>query len=241
MLLSLAACLVALALVGLTRSDDRAFTLGVVPAAAVAALERGDRACQERIDVPESFSEVELQIGTYRRPGIPLGVTVHRSDGGGRVLGRGKLAGGYPDVSRQRIPVGTVDGGRQVAVCIDSAGPGRVALYGNAGVAAPTSELVIDDTPVDADLTLVFHRSEERSLLTELPDSFERAAVFKAGWVGPWVFWLLLGCVLVAVPFALARAVQGIRSLGSGGPEDARAREAPDAGPFPPEPPPAPR
>jgi hypothetical protein len=211
-LTAVAVCLAVLALVGLTSGNDRAFTLGVIPAAAVAPLERGDRACQERIDASEDFSRVELQIGTYRRPGTPLELTVHEADGSGEVLGRGRLAGGYPDVSRPRIPVGTIEGDRQLAVCIEPVGRGRVALYGNAGIASPASELEINGRPLDADVTLVFHHAEERSRLAEMPDSFERAALFKAGWVGPWVFWLLLVAALVAVPLALARAVRSVRS-----------------------------
>jgi hypothetical protein len=211
-LTAVAVCLAALLLIGLTSGDDRAFTLGVVPAAAVAPLERGDRACQERIDASEVFSAVEVQIGTYRRPGTPLEVTVHEAQGTGRLLGRGRLAGGYPDVSKLPIPVGRIDGERQLAVCIEPIGRGPVALYGNAGVASPASELEINGRRQDADLTLVFHSAEERSQLAEMPDSFERAALFKAGWVGPWIFWLLLVVALVALPLALARAVRSTRT-----------------------------
>jgi hypothetical protein len=234
LLASLAVGLVVLALVGLTRSNDNAFTLGVVPGGVAAELERGDRACQERIDAPEDFSEIELQIGTYRRAGAPLMVTVHESEGRGRLLGRGELAGGYPDVSRQLIPVGKIEGGRQVAICVETAGGRRTALYGNAGRAAPASTLEIDGKLVDGDLTLVFHTSEQRSLIAKLPDILERAALFKGGWVGAWVFWLLLAGVLLVVPVALVYAIRALRPEGSPPRGGARAPEAPSAVPAPP-------
>jgi hypothetical protein len=204
--------LVVLAIVALTDRDDEAFTIGVQPAAVVAELTPRDRACQDGIDVPTSFSAIELQVGTYRKDGKPLTLTVHRDNGSGPVLARGSLRGGYPDVSRQRIGVAPAVGSEErIAVCVEERGAGRTAVYGNIGAAAPSSALSVDDREVDADLTLVFHDSE-RSLAAELPDTFERAAVFKASWLGPWAFWLLALAVLVLVPGALVLALRQLRT-----------------------------
>ncbi|MEA2332387.1 MAG: hypothetical protein QOH58_2525 [Thermoleophilaceae bacterium] len=195
--------------VGLTDRRDEAFTLGVQPAGVV-ELKPGERACQEGIDVPADFSSVELQVGTFRREGSPLEVTVHERTGSGRLLGRGVLAGGYPDVSRQRADVGRVEAGQRVAVCVEARGPRKVGLYGNVARAAPGSTLRAEGRPVDADLTLVFH-GDERSVLGELPDMLSRAALFKAGWAGAWTFWLLTLAVVALVPLALGLAVRSLR------------------------------
>jgi hypothetical protein len=201
--------------VGFANVREEAFTLGVQPGGVAAVLMPGDRACQELIDVPEEFSEVELQLGTYRRAGAALELTVHERRGGGSVLGRGSLEGGYPDVSRQRISVGEVAADQQVAVCVEATAGPKVALYGNAGRAAPASTLRVNGKEVDADLTLVFHEADGRSLIAELPDMFDRAALFKGGWVGPWTFWLLTLAVLGLVPLALTRALRGLADGGS--------------------------
>jgi hypothetical protein len=178
-------------------------------------LRPGDQVCQEHIDVPESFFEVEFQVGTFRREGAPLALTVRERDDSGTVIGRGSLAGGYPDVTRQRVEVGEVGEGQQVAVCFESVGPPKLALYGNAAIASPTSTLRIEGKEAPTDVTVVFHQADERSLLGELPRMFERAALFKGGWVGPWAFWLLAAAVLVLVPLALAHALRGLPHIGS--------------------------
>lgn len=200
--------------VGLADRRGEAFTLGVRPGGVGAELRPGQRACEERIEVPEQFSAIELQIGTYRRPGVPLELTVHDRTAAGRELGAGDLAGGYPDVSRQLVEVGSIGAGRQVAVCVRNAGSRRVALYGNAGIAAPFSTLRVEGRSVDNDLTLVFHRSGERSLLAALPGAFRHAALFKAGWVGAWTVWLVALAVVGLVPLALALALRSLRDDG---------------------------
>jgi hypothetical protein len=211
-----AAGLLVLIGVALTDRRDEAFTLGVRPAGVAAQLRPGDRACQERIDVPEDFSSVELQIGTYKREGVPLEVSVSERTAAGPRLESGSLNGGYPDVSRQRVEVGEIDSGRQIAVCIENGGTRKVALYGNSGVAAPFSTLRVGRRTVNTDLTLVFHRSEERSLIAELPDMFSRASLFKAGWVGAWTFWLLGLAAVGLVPLVLALALRGLGRDGGG-------------------------
>jgi hypothetical protein len=205
-------------LIGVALADrsDEAFTLGVRPAGVAAQLRPGDSACQEGIEVPEDFSSVELQVGTYHRAGVPLEVTVRERTASGPRLRSGSLDGGYPDVSRQRVEVGEVDAGPQIAVCVENGGTRRAALYGNSGVAAPFSTLRVGRRAVNNDLTLVFHRSEERSLIAELPDMFSRASLFKAGWVGAWTFWLLGLAAVGLVPLVLALALRGLPRDGGG-------------------------
>jgi hypothetical protein len=44
-------------------------------------------------------------------------------------------------------------------------------------------------------------------MLATLPHAFERASVFRPGWVGPWLYWLLAAAVLLGIPVLLARAL----------------------------------
>jgi hypothetical protein len=37
---------------------------------------------------------------------------------------------------------------------------------------------------------------------------FERAALFRPGWVGAWTFWLLLAALVIGVPTLLGRALR---------------------------------
>jgi len=203
----MAAGLVALALMAASDKRDLAFTLGVVPSTLAAELGPGATVCQSPIAVPEAFAQVRFQVGTFRRhSGQPLIVAV-RSAGSGRLLGRGRVPAGYRDLAQPVAGVGKVGAGRRIAVCVRNAGTRKVALYGNAEAAAQPSQAISRGRDLGTDLTLVFLAAERRSMLTLLPQVFERASVFRPEWVGAWVFWLLTAATLLGVPLLLARAL----------------------------------
>ena len=185
---------------------DLAFTLGVNPAQVAGPLNPGQEVCQAPIDVPDEFSKVQMKVGTLGRPGQPLAVTV-REFPGGATLARGTLPGGYADNQNQTVALQSVSGGRRVSVCVRDAGRRPVALYGGAGAAARTSAARIGARNLGTDLTLVFKRDEDSSVLSLLPEMFERASLFHPGWAGPWLFWTLLAAMVLGVPFLLWRAL----------------------------------
>lgn len=205
---------VSILLVGAGRKTDLAFTLGVFPGGPVTTLAPGQTACQRPIDVPRGggFDAVTVPLGTFRQAGPAVGVTVIALPGRAP-LAHGTLAAGYPDIgarSLERIAVSpAVPENTRIAVCLRNAGTSRVAIYGNADVATSASSLYKDGRPAGADAALSFSR-ESRSVLSLFGLSADRASLFKAGWVGPWTFWLLAALVAVGVPallaFALARA-----------------------------------
>jgi hypothetical protein len=190
-------------LVKTAAGDERtvAYSLGVPPTGLVVTIPPGKRACQEPVDLDVEARAVAFPVVTGGRPGEPLELTVRAPSG--RVLGRGKVAGGYADGSEQtarldRI-VGPVDGS---AVCIANAGDRPVSLYGSDNVIF--SHTTLDgagDNPADFDLRFLY--DEPRSFLGLIPDAFDHAALFRAGWVGPWVYWLLLGLLAIGAPILL--------------------------------------
>ena len=56
-------------------------------------------------------------------------------------------------------------------------------------------------------MAATFLRSEERSLVERVPAVFDRASLFRPGFVHPVLWWVLLAGWLVALPFGLARAL----------------------------------
>jgi hypothetical protein len=185
---------------------DLAFTLGVVPTIPAATLKPGVRVCQVPIGVPDEFNRVRLRAGSPGGPGQPLQLTVV-DVATNSVVGRGRLPGGYPYSTEQSASVGQVGAERRIAVCVRNLGGRNVQIFGNTDAGSPTSHAFIRGRGLPNDLTLVFLRSGERSQLAALPDLFERASVFRPGWVGPWVYWLLAAGVLLGVPLLLARAL----------------------------------
>jgi hypothetical protein len=209
----LAACALAVAaLAAGAATDERAlaFNLGVQPEGPVAALEPGRRACQRGIGVPARFDAVELLLGTYARPGPALAVTVHRP--GGQAIGAGKLPAGARDNQPASVRVTpAVSAGEPVDVCVRNDGDRRVALYGG-GAAWSPSVAFAGGREVRGDLRMRFFRSEPRSVLSLVPDMFERAALFRPDPIGAWSFWALLAGVAVGVPLLLAGALRAALS-----------------------------
>jgi hypothetical protein len=197
------------AVAGLERRSE-AFTLGVIPAAPL-EVRGGGTVCQLPIDVPESFDEIRFQVGTHRRTGPPLTVTV-RDPATDLVQARALVAGGYPDVSTLGATVSPVRAGRTVAVCIRNDGRHRIALYGNATPASRSSNAYLEGRDTGADISLVFIRPESASLLTLVPDMVDHGSLFHGGWVGAWTFWALIPALLLGLPALLLVALRATRA-----------------------------
>jgi hypothetical protein len=198
--------LLALAIEAAGDKRDLAFTIGVVPSTPAVRLAPERMVCQGPIVVSEEFDRVGLKAGTPGAPGSPLTVSVVTLEGA--PIASGRIEGGYAYPTEQSAEVGRVAAGQRVSVCIANDGDERVDVYGNAGVAALTSQALLNGRrPLDTDLTLVFLHSDRRSMLSQLGGVFERASVFRPGWVGAWTFWVLSAAVLIGVPLLLARAL----------------------------------
>jgi hypothetical protein len=190
---------------------ERAFAPNVRPTHAVAEIQPGGEACQWGLEAGADFDEVEPLLGTHMRPGPPIAVTV-RELGGGQVLARGRLPAGARDNGPVRVRVTpAVERGRLIGVCFRNEGESAVVFFGG-----PTHE-----TPGHAfagirigggDMRLVFYRGEPRSVLSTLPQMFERAALFRPEPVGAWTFWALLVLVAAGVPLLLAAALRAAAS-----------------------------
>jgi hypothetical protein len=211
------AALLGLVAAALSNERSLAFTLGVTRAKAIKIKPR-EVACQQPITVPAngSFDGVMLAVGTKRRPGPPLDVSVRSLDPGGARTSRsevhvsGTVSGGYRglDVPVERTAwMARVPPDRIVAVCLTNRSKRSAFIYGSEDAAARSSVGSIDGKPVDADFALTFERRQSRSLAELVPAMLDRAALFRAGWIGGWTYLVLAALVLLAVPALLVRAL----------------------------------
>jgi len=212
------AAVVGLAAAALAGDRSQAFTLGVARSSPV-ELKPRQTVCQAPVTVPPdgAFDGIRVSVGTRGRPGPPLEATVRTVDPAdpaattGAVLARGTLARGYreyPAVPAQTVWVGRVPAGRTVTVCLQNRGRGRVAVFGDVDAAARTSTSFVEGAGTGLDVALDFQRREPRSLASLIPAMLDRAALFRAQWIGTWTYWLLGALVLLAVPALLVRAVR---------------------------------
>lgn len=196
--------LAAAGIVGARARRTLAFTLGVGGDRVAVTLRPGHTACQEPIAVDAAFDAVELVPVTGGKPGSSLSLQIVR---GSTTVATGSLREGYAGDAAQVVPIGHVPAVGKVAVCIRDTGTRAVGLRGGADAASPSSQAVLDGRPAGADVHLVFRRAHAIGTLALLPDILERASLFHAGWIGPWLFWILLAAIVIAVPALLAVAV----------------------------------
>jgi hypothetical protein len=207
------ACLLAAAAID---RRDLAFTPGVPIIGAAAELESGEGACQTNLPVPAAFRKVEFVPLTGGAAGPRLSVKVVDTKTGRR-LDRTSVPAGYPSARPVRVGVGRVAAGRRIDVCVTNRESADVELAGGKSESVLGSPLLVDGHEVEGwAVSLRFLRGDSRSVLSQVPLIFDRAALFRPGPVGAWTFWVLAALVAFAVPLLLAFALR--RALGEAEP-----------------------
>jgi hypothetical protein len=209
-----AVVVVTLVVVAATSEREQAFTLGVSPSIPL-KLPPGRNLCQTPISVPPDagFDAVAIAARSTQRRSVRLDVTVRAADAAaparfGAVLARRVLdvdAGG----PARKVTTGPVRTNRTIAVCVANRDRWQPAVvYGNTEAAARGSNAYTLGKPTGYDLSLRFERPRPRTLAGLLPAMFERAALFRAQWVGAWTYWLVALLCVFAVPLLLVRALR---------------------------------
>ncbi|MFL5825940.1 MAG: hypothetical protein ACJ76V_05400 [Thermoleophilaceae bacterium] len=186
LLAAAAAGLAALALTAAGHDQHLAYSPGIAPFDAGRTLTGGETSCQQ-FDLPVVADAVTLPVRSAG-PGPPLDVLARGA--GGRVIGRGSVAGGYASGHMVSTRVGPMPAGSKVEICVRNAGGASVVVPGENGT-----------------MDIAFLRTKPKSTLSLLGDALDRASVFRPGWVGGWTFWVLLALVGVGAPLVLARAL----------------------------------
>ncbi|WP_028057998.1 hypothetical protein [Candidatus Solirubrobacter pratensis] len=209
-----AAAALVLVVLAATTNERRAFTLGVVPAGPVMSLAPTGEVCQAPVALPDGesdFDRVAFVVGTVGgRPGPQLDVTLATT--GGTPVAHGRVPGRYAFSTRpipEAVSVGHVTSREPLRVCLRNAGSSTVAIFGNGDLASRTSTAALNGKPLGIDVALSFEHAKPRSALSILPALFDRAALWRAGWIGGWTYWLLGAVVLLAVPALMVVALRG--------------------------------
>jgi len=196
-----------LILAGATDQRSTAFALDVTKGGAVVPLDRGQKACQGPIAVTAAFAGVEIWVAPVPPPGVNVRVSAYdAADGKVLASGAGSVRSVAPSTPSFRL-AHTVGSGAPVYICLTNRGPQQLGMLG-APPHVGSGLLTVDGRPTGSPLALamVLLDAHPSSLLSSLPRSFRRAALFRPGWVGAWTFWLLLALVLAAFPLAAVAA-----------------------------------
>jgi hypothetical protein len=139
----------------------------------------------------------------------------------GRPLAASPVPGGWIDNGTpQTAPVARVAPGQRVRVCVTNRGARWAFVFGDLGVPPegeafpsgprPTitpANATVDGVGIGGDISMSFVSDRPRSLLSRIPEMFQRASAFRPGFVGPWTYWVLLVAMLIGAPLALGRAL----------------------------------
>jgi hypothetical protein len=202
--------LVALLIAGASDQRRNAFSLDVPNAIPASVLTPGATACQGPVRPLVAFRGVEAWIA----PGAPAAVSMVVRDLRGRRLANAvqtepELTGPSTTVITSRLD-GTVGTGTRVDVCLLNRGPSAVTLLGAAATDL-SGRLRVGSVTTNVAVALVFLRAHPRTLLSLVPALFAHAALFKAGWVGTWTFWVLCAGILAAFGLAAGAVALAVR------------------------------
>jgi hypothetical protein len=199
------AVVAAAALAAVAASDERelAYGRGVPAIDPVLDIPPALEACQGPVAAPEPFDALEVFVDPRGFPLVALDTSIRDAETR-QLLSHGVL---FPDrlaPSLQRIDLEVpVEGGHRLDICFINQEEQPALLRGQEQDPDPVGTLRLADQPIPADLYLAY-LEDDRSALDRLPQMFERAALWRPGWVGAWTYWLLLAGVALVVPALLA-------------------------------------
>ena len=202
--------------------QPRTYFLGsnsVAARTSIAEIKPGERICSRGVQLPAGTGRVRYQIDTVNARRGTLSVKARLR--GGEVL-RGTLPGtkGPAGFAPVDIPLDrTVPGGadfQTADICLKSAhGSPSMFLWGQQQLDLTTKPLLVGKNAVLARPALWYLplAHEQRSIVRQFPQIFERASLFRPGFQGPWVFWLLM---LAGMPLLIYAAIRLIATADSG-------------------------
>jgi hypothetical protein len=173
---------------GLQSMRIRAFAVGSPPAAQVAVLDRGQKACEGPIRLRSAVGGARFWGGgvsgnSWLKASVRDATT-------GRVMASGWTLA-TPVIRDYDVTLdGPIPAGSMVRVCVTGEGPARLWLAGSAPI-DPQIVMSLDGKPSTSEFSLVLFQHARQSLLAGLPTAFSRAALFRFSWTGAWTFWVL--------------------------------------------------
>lgn len=176
----------------------------------VAPVKAGERMCVRDIRVPAGTQRVRWGIDTQNVPRIPVDMTV-RLHGGPTLTGslvRSADTGFHKVDIAMNAPVPGGAPFRLADLCLAPQGTqGQIFVWGRTQLDLESKPIEVGKQRLPNRVALWFLplKHEQRSILSQLPKLFERASLFRPGFYGPWLFWVVL---FAGVPLLLYAAIR---------------------------------
>lgn len=177
---------------------------------AIAVVDGGQRVCVPRAAIPADTGQVRLAFDTRESPTPAINLLVRSSSG---YQSRSRLpASDETGFRKADIPIARTPPGQEAinaTVCL-SPTSGRIFLWGRAQLAGDQLPPLLDRQPVRGQVALWFlppRGQDQASLLSQVPQIFERASLFRPGFVGPWTYWAIFLVVFPLIAYGAIRAI----------------------------------
>jgi hypothetical protein len=206
----LIAGVVAVLIAAASTDSDLAFTPSVRATGIAEKFAYGDEACGRTQPAIASFERLRFPVGTLGGSGQRLEVSIFESPESTTLLARGRKPAKLKPAPFQPVVVSLdreVPKGAAFSVCVRNTGTHGIALFGSGGKGHRPKRINAHTSVPDADISFVFLKAHPASLLSQVPEVFRRASLFRPYWVGAWTFWLVGALLLLLVPALLVRAV----------------------------------
>lgn len=162
----------------------------------------GQAACFDNAAIERHSEEARFQVATGGRRGSPLELRLAAPGWTQTVAVRGGYADGAHVQARIRPPRTAV----LARVCIVNRGVAPIKLYASGDRTRSRSIASVDGHSTRVSVWFALYERRPVSLASRLQTTFERMSAFRSGLIGPWLFWLLLAGILVAMPVAVVWA-----------------------------------
>ena len=165
-------------------ATDRIFagTNSVAPRFLALSVGANKQLCVKGIELPGDARAVQFRL---QPQGGEARLTLRVSAGGSEQVSRASAPGS--PITDVKFPIRATDRSAPVRLCLDS--PSVLSMAGQPS--GPDPNTTVDGKPVGAKVSVWFLHGSPRSVAGSLADAPSRAALFRAGWVGPWTYVLL--------------------------------------------------
>ncbi len=202
-----AAGVIALAIV--MAADERGFTAPLNTKTAV-RVPPGKEVCRRSVKPKQAgVNALRFHVDTGGRRGPPLELRVFRGYTRPTVVATGSLPGGYRTGELEAAITGSAAGAFALSACVDNVGSTPITITPPPPLRARELAHARGRTGFE-EISLTLVRKPSRSLLSLMPTAFERATLFRPGWIGAWTYWMLAAGLIFVVPFLLTRALSAV-------------------------------
>lgn len=177
---------------------------------AIAVVNAGQKICAGDVVIPAGTGQVRFAFDTRDSPTPAIEVLV-KGESGFKARSRlpASATTGLRNADAAIPPTPPTPESTRATVCIVPRS-GTIYLWGRAQLAGDQVAPSLDKQPIRGQVAFWFRppaSQDSASLLSQVPEVFKRASLFRPGGVGPWTYWVLFLLVFPLLAYGSVRLI----------------------------------